>query len=349
MSSQRRTGAWSGRFRQERADARSILPLRAEFERVKTKVFFVSDVHGSDRCFRKFVNAGKFYGADVLILGGDVTGKAIVPMVRMADGTVKAREGNMDRLLKSQSEIEGFKNSISDAGNYPYVADSKEFEELAAKPELVVGLFKRLMVESLGSWIKLADERLAGTGIECYISPGNDDYFEIDEVLSSGKHVVNPEGRVVEIDDKHEMITLGYTNRTPWDSPREVDEDVLQKKIDAMAERVREMPDAIFNIHVPPIDTPIDQAPKLDKDLKPVVSGGDVVMASAGSMVVRASIEKYQPLVGLHGHIHESRGMVKIGRTMCFNPGSEYASGILKGVLCELDGDAVRSYLLTSG
>jgi uncharacterized protein len=316
---------------------------------VRTKLFFVSDVHGSDHCFRKFVNAGKFYGAVVLILGGDVTGKAIVPMVRMADGTVKVREGNADRLLKSQSEIEGIKKSISDAGNYPYVADSKEFQELGAKPELVVGLFKRLMIERLQSWITLADERLAGTGIKCYISPGNDDFLEIDGVLNSGKHVVNPEGKVVEIDGQHEMITLGYTNRTPWNSPREVDEDVLQRKIDAMVETVREMPDAIFNIHVPPVDTPIDQAPKLDKDLKPVVSGGDVVMVSAGSSAVRHSIEKYQPLIGLHGHIHESRGMVKIGRTVCFNPGSEYGSGILKGVLCELDNDSVRSYLLTSG
>ncbi len=316
---------------------------------MRTKVFFVSDVHGSDRCFRKFVNAGKFYDADVLILGGDVTGKAIVPMVRMPDGTVKVREGNNDRLLTSPSEIEGLKRRAGDAGNYPYEASPKEFEELAAKPDLVVGLFKRLMLESLRSWIALADERLAGTGIKCYMSPGNDDYFEIDEVLSSGKSVTNPEGEVVEIDGQHEMITLGYTNPTPWHSPREVDEGVLQKKIDGMAERVREMKSAVFNLHVPPIGTPIDQAPKLDDNLKPVVSGGEVVMASAGSSAVRDSIEKYQPLVGLHGHIHESRGMVRIGRTMCFNPGSEYASGILKGVLCELDGDAVRSYLLTSG
>jgi len=316
---------------------------------VKTKFFFVSDVHGSDRCFRKFVNAGKFYGAEVLILGGDVTGKAIVPMVRMADGVVKVREGNADRLLKSPSEIEELKKNVADAGNYPYVADPKEFEELAAKPELVVELFKRLMTERLGSWIALADERLAGTGIKCYISPGNDDFFEIDAVLNSGKHVINPEGKVVEIGGQHEMITMGYTNRTPWNSPREVDEDVLQKKIDDMAGKVGEMRRAVFNLHVPPIGTAIDQAPKLDDNLKPVVSGGDVVMVSAGSSAVRESIERFQPLVGLHGHIHESRGMVRIGRTMCFNPGSEYASGILKGVLCELEGNAVKSYLLTSG
>jgi len=316
---------------------------------VRTKVYFASDIHGSSLCFRKFVNAGKFYGANVLILGGDVTGKTIVPMVRMSDGTVRVRDGGTDRSLKSQSEVEEASKSLSDAGSYPYVADREEFVELEAKPELVVGLFKRLMVESLQSWIGLADERLAGTGIKCFISPGNDDFFEIDEVLSSGKHVTNPEGRVVEIDSQHEMITLGYTNRTPWNSPREVSEDVLRTKIDAIVGGVKNMETVIFNLHVPPIDTPIDQALKLDEDMKPIVSGGEPVMVSAGSTAVQASIERYQPLVGLHGHIHESRGMVQIGRTMCFNPGSEYGSGILKGVLLDLEDDVIRSYLLTSG
>jgi Icc-related predicted phosphoesterase len=316
---------------------------------VRTKIFFVSDVHGSDRCFRKFVNAGKFYGASVLILGGDVTGKTIVPMVKMADGTVRVTDESAVRLLKSQSEVDAAKKNASDAGNYPHITNPNEFEELEAKPELVDGLFKRLMIERLQSWIHLADERLAGTGIKCYISPGNDDFFEIDGVLSSGKLVTNPEGKVVEIDGQHEMITLGYTNRTPWNSPREVTEHVLQQKIDRMASGVKRMETAIFNLHVPPIDTPIDQAPKLDENLKPIVSAGNPVMISAGSAAVRRSIEKYQPLIGLHGHIHESRGMMKIGRTMCFNPGSEYNTGVLKGVFCEIDDDSVRSYLLTSG
>jgi Icc-related predicted phosphoesterase len=314
-----------------------------------TKVYFASDIHGSDRCFRKFINAGKFYGANVLILGGDVTGKTIVPMVRMADGTVKFRDRGTDRLLKSQSEVEEASKSLRDSGSYPHVGDRKELEELEAKPELVVGLFKRLMTESLASWIQLADERLSGTGIKCYISPGNDDYFEIDEVLSSGRYVINPEGRVVGLDDQHEMITLGYANRTPWNSPREVGEEVLREKIDGMASEINKMETAIFNLHVPPVDTPIDQALKLDENLKPIVSGGDPVMVSAGSTAVQGSIERYQPLVGLHGHIHESRGMVQIGRTMCFNPGSESGSGILKGVLLDLEDDAIKSYLLTSG
>jgi Icc-related predicted phosphoesterase len=308
-----------------------------------------SDIHGSDLCFRKFVNAGKFYDSQVLILGGDVTGKTMVPIMRLQDGRFKFRDGDSDQVLKSTDRLDEAMKEMSDYGQYPYVTSPAEFEELSAKPELVDRLFKRLMVERLESWMRLVDERLKGTGIGCYISPGNDDSLEIDRALDSGTHVINPEGKVVAIDRQHEMITLGYTNRTPWNSPREIDEDALLSKIETMADKVKDMGKAIFNLHVPPIDTPIDQAPKLDRNLKPVISGGDLVMISAGSSAVRESIEEYQPLVGIHGHIHESRGMVTIGRTMCFNPGSEYTSGILRGLLCDLDDASIRSYLLTSG
>src|SRR6266568_2674048 len=52
----------------------------------RTTIFFATDIHGSERCFIKFINAAKFYQADVLILGGDITGKAMVPIVRQANG-----------------------------------------------------------------------------------------------------------------------------------------------------------------------------------------------------------------------------------------------------------------------
>jgi Icc-related predicted phosphoesterase len=316
---------------------------------VKTRLFFVTDVHGSDRCFRKFVNAGKFYNATVLVLGGDITGKMIVPVVKQSDGSYKSEFGGTSYVVKSPEQLAEVIKNIKDSGFYPYLAEPKDVEELSAKPELVKQLFKKLMKESIEGWMKLAEERLKGTGIKCYVSPGNDDFFEIDEALDSATYVINPEEKTVDIDGEHEMITLGYANHTPWNSPREVDEDVLQQKIDKMASQVRNMKTALFNLHVPPINTVIDQAPKLDPTLKPVISGGSIVMTSAGSTAVRASIEKYQPLAGIHGHIHESRGMVKIGHTVCFNPGSEYNSGILKGLLCDIDKDKVKSYMLTSG
>ena len=315
----------------------------------RTRVYFVTDVHGSDRCFRKFINAAKFYNVGTLILGGDITGKMIVPLVAQPDGTRVCEFGGGRRVAKSQEELDRTVKAIKDSGYYPFLTDAKEADEISAAPERQVPLFKTLMKESVAGWMKLAEERLKGTGVKCYISPGNDDYFEIDGVLDSSTFVVNPELKVVDIDGEHEMITLGYTNHTPWNSPREVDEDVLEGMIEGMASKVRDPRRSLYNIHVPPIDTPIDQAPKLDKEMKPVMAAGAPVMISAGSTAVRRMIEKHQPLLGIHGHIHESRGIVSIGRTLCANPGSEYGSGNLNGFLCELDGGQLNSYSLTQG
>lgn len=315
----------------------------------KTRIFFVTDVHGSDRCFRKFLNAAKIYSANVLILGGDITGKMIIPIVEQNGGTFKCNLTGTDVTLKSKEEVESMAKTIRDSGYYPYYTHPSEVEEMNAKPEYVTQLFAKLMVEGIQGWVKLAEERLKGLGVSCCISPGNDDILAIDDALNSSSYVINPEEKVVAIDRDHEMITLGTVNHTPWNSPREVDEDVLAKKIEAMTDNVKDVKRAVFNIHVPPISTPIDQAPKLDSTLKPVVSGGRIVMISAGSVATRQAIEKYQPLMGIHGHIHESKGLVRIGRTMSFNPGSEYGEGILRGLLCELESDKIKSFMFTSG
>ncbi len=105
--------------------------------------------------------------------------------------------------------------------------------------------------------------------------------------------------------------------------------------------KVKNLETAVFCIHVPPYDTFIDQAPMLEDDLRIAVKGGHTHMIPVGSTAVRNIIEKYQPLVALHGHIHESPGRVKLGRTECLNPGSEYAEGILKGFLVELNGSKI--------
>jgi uncharacterized protein len=315
----------------------------------RTRIFFVTDVHGSDKCFRKFINAGKFYNANVLILGGDIAAKLIVPLVKGPDGTYTCKYGGEEFTLKSKEKLDAMVKTIRDSGCYTYLAEPEELEALSAGKGRLDALFRELMIESVERWMKLADERLKGTGIRCYVSPGNDDPFEIDEILNSATYVVNPEEKVVEIDGEHEMLTLGTANRTPWDTPREADEDVLGQKIDRMAAQVKEMKKAIFNFHVPPIDTVLDKAPKLDENLKQVFSGGNIVMISAGSTAVRRSIERYQPLMGLHGHIHESGGTTRIGRTMCFNPGSEYSSGVLRGFLGDVEGETIKSHQLTAG
>ncbi len=315
----------------------------------RSRVYFITDVHGSNRCFRKFLNAAKFYNADVLILGGDITGKVLIPIVEQSDGRFRSTYLGEELTFKNKEEVERFEVKVADSGSYAHILNPSEFEELHADPAKVSALFRDLMVERLRGWIALAEERLGKSSVKCLISPGNDDILEVDEVLNSSAYVINPEGRVIQIDGEHEMITLGCTNHTPWNSPREVDEDVLAEKIRRMVDGVGKIGSAIFNVHVPPIDTPIDQAPRVDATLKVVIRAGTVEMISAGSSACRAAIEKYQPMLGLHGHIHESRGIVKIGRTLCANPGSEYGEGILRGFLADLDGGRVKSYLLTSG
>ncbi|HVC26968.1 MAG TPA: hypothetical protein VND40_02285 [Nitrososphaerales archaeon] len=314
----------------------------------RSRIYFVTDVHGSSKCFRKFLNAAAFYKADILVLGGDITGKVMTPIVE-DNGSFSCSYQGAEVVMTGMEEVHEFRKKAADAGTYTHIVSPPEFEELKADPEQVKQLFTKLMVERVQEWVSLAKERLGRTDVRCYISPGNDDLFDIDPVLSSSDYIVNPEERVVEVDPGHEMITLGTTNHTPWNSPREVDEDVLAKKILDMADKVRRMGSAIFNIHVPPIDTPIDKAPRIDENLKIVVKAGNVEMTSAGSTACRAAITKYQPMLGLHGHIHESRGVAKLGRTLCANPGSEYAEGILRGFLADLDGDRIKSYLLTSG
>jgi len=315
----------------------------------KLRVFFVTDVHGSEKCFIKFVNAGKFYNANVIILGGDITGKLVIPIVER-DGSFMCELMNTIHTAKSKEELTTLEKKIRDMGYYPYQTTLSEMEVLRANPQKLDVLFSRLMCESVQRWINIAEERLRGTGIKCFISPGNDDRFEIDSILANSNYVVNPEEKVVEIDGSHEMISLGFTNMTPWKCPRDISEEQLAAKIETVTSKVKNFETSIFNFHCPPYGYGLDVAPQLDEKLTPMLApGGTPVMISVGSPSVRASIEKHQPLLGFHGHIHESRGTVKLGRTLCINPGSEYSEGVLRGALVDVDGKKIDDFLLTAG
>ncbi len=314
------------------------------------KLFFATDLHGSTRCFRKFVNAGRFFEADILIMGGDMCGKALVPVVEAASGRFEVKlAGSVTGVDKEG--LPRLCETLVDQGYYPYVTTPDEVDALQRDPARVSALFSRLMVERAEEWVKLADERLRGTGIQCFLSPGNDDEFAIDEVLSGAEPVVvNPDGRFVELPLGWSMVSVGYSNRTPWNTPREVDDSELGVMITDLVERnMPDMSHCIFNFHLPPAGTAIDQAPKLDETLKPVVKGGHAQWTDAGSRAVRESIERYQPRLSLHGHIHESRGAIRLGKTLCVNPGSEYGEGVLRGALFQFDKKSLRSHLLTTG
>jgi hypothetical protein len=310
-------------------------------------IFFATDLHGSNVCFKKFVNAGKFYGASVLILGGDVTGKMMVPIARQKDGSYLASSAGKELRLEGE-EAAALEQQVSDMGFYPKVMSEEEFQGLRDDPEGQEALFHELIRKRLEEWIEYARPRLAEQGVKCFAAPGNDDAFFIDELFADSGAIELLEGRVIELDGI-EMLTTGWSNETPWKTERETSESELRAMIMEMIDRLERPENAIFNIHVPPHATALDQCPKLDENLRPVSSGGNPVMTSAGSTAVRELIEAHQPLLGLHGHIHEGRGIARIDRTVCVNPGSNYSEGVLNGSLIRLRQGEVRDVHLTQG
>lgn len=313
------------------------------------KIFFTTDIHGSERCFRKFVNAAKFYEVNAIILGGDITGKAIIPIIREAGGMYSATITNTPRQI-SGDELEAMQKEIRFNGYYPYMTTTDELAELEKDPEGKKKLFRAAIKDSLENWFALAEERLKPLGVKIYVSPGNDDDEIVDEVLAASSYIINPEEKVVEIAPGIEMMSFGYSNPTPWNSPRELSEEELKVRMTAIAGKMSYDGVSIFNLHVPPFDTPIDQAPKLDASLKPIVEGGQVAMAGCGSKAVRSLIETYQPTLGLHGHVHEGAGATRIGKTICLNPGSEYNDGVLRGAIVTIEPKSKKvQYLLTVG
>lgn len=316
----------------------------------KHRIFFVTDIHGSDRCFRKFINAAKFYKAQSLILGGDITGKIMVPVVNQENGTWSADYLGEKRQFNKQDKVTEFEKELAEGGIYTITVTRPEYDEMLSHKERVDEAFSTSMRSSLERWLDLANERLKETGAKCYISVGNDDDFVVDEVLSekASDSVIFCEEKIVSING-HEMLSLGTSNRTPWNSPREADESVLKEKLESLARKLERPENSIFSVHVPPINSGIDAAPQIDENFKPVMRGGHPVMIAAGSTAVREEIELHHPLVGLHGHIHESRGIYKLGRTVCINPGSEYAQGILRGAIVDLEEKKLGDYLLVSG
>ncbi len=304
-------------------------------------LYYASDVHGSERCWRKFLGAGRFYGVQALVMGGDLTGKAIVPIAIEPDGAFSTTFIGETRAGRSAEELEQLDDAIRFNGMYPWHAPPEEIARHRDDAGARGALFERVMLEELRRWIALADQRMSEYGIEVFVMPGNDDLWSCDAVIESASWVQACDDRVVTV-GPHEMISCSYANPTPWKSPRELDEDALYARIKALADQVEHPEAAIFNLHVPPYGCGLDTANEMNDDLTLVYKSGQPNPIPVGSSAVRQLIEEYQPLVALHGHIHESKGEVRIGRTLAVNPGSEYNSGHIHGSLVTLGPDSVR-------
>lgn len=314
------------------------------------RLLFVTDVHGSNVCFRKFINGAKAYEAQVLILGGDVAGKRLAPLVRNGSGHFEGTLGHKKLELETDRELSEFEESAGDFGLYTYRAERDEMEAIAQDEAALEDLMEKLAVERMAQWMALAEDRLAGTEVGLFVNCGNDDPFSLDAVIDDSPAATFLEGRVVPIDETRFLASLGYANQTPWDCPRDVPEEELASRLETMLEDWSdERGQLIFNCHCPPYDSGLDTAQQLNPDLSIVTEGGQPVAGPVGSTAVRAAVEKYEPILSLHGHIHESKAATKIGPTLAINPGSEYPEGLLRGAVVDLDENGVNSYILTTG
>jgi len=303
------------------------------------RFLFSTDLHGSEVVWRKFLNSAKIFDLDGLVISGDMTGKLIIPIFKQSDGTYKSTLFEEESVLK-ESDLSEYEKKIRKLSYLPYRTTQEEAAKIGQDEDLREKVFERLQIDVIKEWLSLVPQKVPAK-CRVILTPGNDDVLAIDDLIRSDPNVTYGEEEVVSLDNEHEAACCGWSNPTPWHTPRECSEDELLQKLERTVAKVKNLETSVFCFHCPPYDSQIDFAPKLKEDLTPIYAHGKPLMVPVGSKSVRAVIEKYQPLLGLHGHIHESSGYLKIGRTQCVNPGSEYGEGILRAYLVELDGSKI--------
>ena len=314
----------------------------------KTRLFFATDVHGSEMCFRKFLNAGMAYRPDVMVLGGDIAGKAVQAVEDLGGGRFTTTFRGHRHDIEDADELARVERTISDVGYYPWRSHPGELDQRIADGT-VEDLLLDLMRQRLERWMEMADERLRPQGKPVFWMLGNDDPPSLAEPLKDAPWGEHAEGRVLKLDDEHQLVSWGWSNPTPWNSFREMSEEELTRHFEELFAEAQDEHRVVFNAHVPPFDSGLDDAPVLDANLTVTQQAGQVKLGPVGSTAVRAAIERHQPVASLHGHVHESAGFRKIGGTVAFNPGSDYGTGSLNGVLVTLSGDKLKSHQLVRG
>jgi Icc-related predicted phosphoesterase len=313
-------------------------------------ILFASDLHGSNKTYKKYLNAFSYYDVDIFVLGGDLTGKAIVPVVDEG-GSWRVEIPGQTKRAETEDDVEQIETQVANGGNYTYRMLESEYEAFREDDEKIDAEYNRLQEERLVKWVEWAEDELP-VGKQIYAISGNDDEEFVRRVLDESSAFDMIDGYVSTVEETgQEILGYGYSNPTPWDTPREKEEEELREDLFELAEQVDDWSDAIVNIHVPPNGTHIDDAPKLNENNEPITEGGQMVTTPAGSQAVRDFIEEFEPMLGLHGHIHESQGDYEFDRTLSLNPGSEYGEGYLNGLIITLDGEdnSVERFQFTSG
>jgi Icc-related predicted phosphoesterase len=324
--------------------------LRHEVKRIMFRILYCSDLHGSEAFFRKFLSAAMQYKANAMIVGGDITGKAMIPIVHQGDSKYVGHLFGRTEEPSTPEELAKFKTTVRNVGFYPIVLEPTEADELEGDERKMASRFEQEMCERVREWLTLYVSEVGPKGIPLYFMPGNDDLYSIDGVIAEfeDKGVHNPDGRRLWLNEDHEIVGIANANMTPWHCNRDIEESELTARLDEVISQLDRPEQSVMVIHVPPFDSQIDVCPELDENLQIVHRGGQVLMKPVGSHAVRKAIERVQPLLSLHGHIHEAAGHTRIGRTLVINAGSEYAEGIMKAAIINLERDKVKGHLLIS-
>ena len=313
----------------------------------KLKLLLVSDLHGSETAYRKLANAVKYYKVDAVVFAGDLAGKVLVPVIKIGD-SYKIPLISEDKLFKG-SEAEGKIKELRGSGYHVRVVTEEEYERMKSDKDYLDKVLNETLTNDIVEYLNIIDERYRQQGVKMYLIPGNDDPIDVINGVNSRQwgSIIPFDENIVNL-NSHILVGFGYSNITPWNTHRELSEEEMYERLSRLMNKLdnSEYSKTILVVHAPPYGTVIDQAPMLTSDLRVVRRGGEVVLTHVGSTSVKRIIEEYKPLMGLHGHIHESGGVdaIKVNgvKIPIFNAGSEYQFGVLRGIIISIDGNKVN-------
>jgi Icc-related predicted phosphoesterase len=311
-----------------------------------TKIFFATDVHGSELCFQKFLRAADFYNADLLFFGGDYSSKDVLLFSQDATTVLEYRGTVIKKKFERQSEVLEYISLSRGSGVSVEEVDQNTIND--PDNTKINQAYERALRKKLESWVEMAKVSYGKYGIPIFVIPGNDDLQFTDEYFQQPpfqfvhrKHVL--------LDCGVNVLGWGGSNRTPWNTAREYDEtDILQQLNEAVRYPLAGTASILF-AHPPPYNSGLDLAPEVGENFQLKLTLGSPHKAPIGSRAVRQFVEAHQPMVGLFGHVHEGRGYHKIGNTTCINPGSMYYTGRLVGCLVTIEEGRVKNFQFTEG
>ncbi len=194
------------------------------------RIFLACDPHGSQQTWVKMCQAPKVFKADVAMMCGDLTGKAIMPIIQEKENRWYAQPYGKRKQFKKQKDVDRFFAFQKDAGFYPYVMTPDELAALREKKGAIKELFQKLMSERMQEWLDMAAERIP-PDVDIIVNPGNDDSWVIDPIIENHPRIIYPLKQVIDVHG-YPLISCEWVNSTPWDTERECPDEELMEKLE---------------------------------------------------------------------------------------------------------------------